>query len=113
MTLLKVRINVRMDHGWLKKWVKTRREIIKQLLGENPEIKVFNAGRGYYVEIKVSKQLPDHNLNMLQLLLGDDHIRVKRNRLLISNKIQNWNDFRLDQPMPTHVKRAMSHFHIN
>lgn len=91
MKMLKVDIDVHPPKEWLNKWLDTREAIIEKEGLSIEYSKTFQTKRGFHAYFKLTKNLPDEEINKLQFLLGDDATRVKINAWRIKRGIKRWN----------------------
>jgi len=91
MKLLKIDIDFHPPYEWLETWKLTREILLNGLGYRVAYIKTFKTKRGLHIYIKLSKNIDDETVNMLQFLLGDDQTRVKINQWRIKRGIKRWN----------------------
>ena len=88
---LKIDLDIKPPEKWLDLWKITRASILADLGIHITDLREKETEKGWHFWIDVDRDLDENTINMLQLLLGDDHTRVRINTWRIQREIPHWN----------------------
>ena len=91
MTILKIDVDIKLSPTWRELWEKTRELMLTSMGLTMKRMAMHETTKGQNYFIEVAEKLTPEGTNLLQLLLGDDHTRVKINAWRIERGIKRWN----------------------